>query len=84
MLHKIKKVEYLKEYQLRLTFNDKKQKVVDLKNLTKGYGPDTVFFPFKDLKFFQSVKLDKDLGTIVWPNGADLCPDYLYMEGQEI
>ena len=31
MLHKIKKVEYLEDYKLKLTFNDKKKKIVDLK-----------------------------------------------------
>jgi Protein of unknown function (DUF2442) len=54
-----------------------------LKKLTK-FGPGTVFYPFRDLEFFKSVKLDKKLGTIVWPNGADLCPDVLYMEGKDV
>jgi hypothetical protein len=82
MLHTIKSVEYLNEYKLKLTFNDKKQKVVDLKKY-KNAAPDTVFFPFRDLDFFRSVQLDKRLGTLVWPNGVDLCPDALYSVGIE-
>lgn len=83
MLHLIKKCEYIKNYKLKLTFNDKKQKIVDLKKLTK-FGPGTVFYPFRDLEFFKSVKLNRRLGTLVWPNGADLCPDVLYMEGKDV
>jgi hypothetical protein len=82
MLHLVRKVEYLEDYKLKLTFNDKKQKVVDLKKYSKE-GPETVFYPFKDLDFFKSVKLDKRGGTIVWPNGVDLCPDVLYRIGKE-
>lgn len=84
MLHKVKKMEYLEDYKLKLTFNDKKEKIVDLKDLSERYGPQTVFYPFRDLEFFKSVKLDKKLGTLVWPNGADLCPDALYREGKDI
>ena len=47
-------------------------------------GVDTVFYPFRDLDFFKLVKVDKHTGTIVWPNGVDLCPDVLYETGKEI
>lgn len=83
MLHKIRKVEYVNDYKLKLTFNDKKQKIVDFKKYSKS-KPESVFYPFKDINFFKSVKLDRYLGTVVWPNGIDLCPDALYMEGKDI
>lgn len=62
--------------------NDKKQKIVDLKKYRKK-GPETVFFQFRDLEFFKSVKVNKKLGTIEWPNGVDLCPDSLYFMGKD-
>lgn len=36
--------------------------------------------PFKDAAYFEQAALDD--GTLVWPNGYDMCPDYLYLRGQ--
>ena len=83
MMHTITKVQYLDGFRLLLSFNDKKTKTVDLKKYSNE-GPETVFYPFRDLEFFKSVKVDKHTGTIVWPNGADLCPDVLYEMGKEV
>ncbi len=83
MLHIIKKVEYLEDYKLKLTFDDKKKKIVDLKRY-KTIDTESVFYPFRDLEFFKSVKLDKRLGTLVWPNGVDVCPDTLYEKGIDL
>lgn len=67
MLHTIKKVEYVDGYKLKLTFNDRRQKIVDLQDLSRAKR-NSVFYPFRDMEFFKSVKLDKSYGTIVWPN----------------
>jgi len=80
---RIRKVDYLSDYKLTLTFTDKKVKVIDLKKYSNA-KPETVFYPFKDKDFFKAVKVDKHTGTIVWPNGVDLCPDVLYKEGKEV
>lgn len=82
MLHTIRKVEYVDGYKLALTFNDRRKKIVDLEELSCAKR-NSVFYPFRDIEFFKSVKLDKTYGTVVWPNGVDLCPDTLYMEGQD-
>ncbi len=37
-----------------------------------------VFTALMDDSFFRQVRVDRELGTIVWPNGADVCPDVLY------
>lgn len=39
---------------------------------------DGLFAPLRDPSCFAQVRVDPDLGTVVWPNGADLDPDVLY------
>ena len=36
------------------------------------------FEKFKDLQFFLKVSLDKEIGTLVWPNNIDIAPERLY------
>ena len=72
----VTEAKYLKDYEVELKFNDGKKGVVNLEN--ELYG--TMFEPLKDKKVFASVKLDKDLDTIAWENGADLAPEFLYYE----
>jgi hypothetical protein len=37
-----------------------------------------VFEPPKDSALFAQVRADDELDTIVWPNGADFSPEWLY------
>jgi len=76
MLHAVKKVEYIKDYELKLTFRNKDVKIVDLKNELWGL----MFEPLKDIEYFKKVKTDGH--TIVWPNEADFCPDVLHSMGK--
>ena len=80
MLLDIIAVSYLSDYKLILTFENGEKKLVDLKN--RLLGP--VFEPLKDIDYFKKVYVDKELGTIAWPNGADKAPDVLYDIGQSV
>jgi hypothetical protein len=37
-----------------------------------------IFAPLRDPTLFGKVAVDPELGTVRWPNGADLDPDVLY------
>ena len=76
-MHLVKKAEYLSDYQLRLTFEDGSVRDVDLAPHLDGQ----VFEPLKDLNNFKAVQVNSDLDTIVWSNGADMSPDFLYEIG---
>jgi hypothetical protein len=46
-------------------------KQVDLEPYLTG----PIFEPVReDAAFFRSVQVDREIGTIVWPNGADIDP----------
>ena len=69
-------VRPLQARQLELTFADGLKGVVDLDQVISQFTG--VFAPLLDQSYFSQVKLNNELGTIVWPNGADICPDVLY------
>ena len=74
-LVRIKAVEPLQSYVVRLTFTDGAIKDVDLQPLLRG----PVFEPIcRDRNEFLRVFVDPESETIAWPNGADLDPDVLY------
>lgn len=58
---------------LRLTFNDGTSKIVDVSPLLSG----PIFEPLRDPAFFARAHLDRECGTVVWPNGADFAPEAL-------
>ena len=71
---RITKVEARHDYVLHLWFADGTEKDVDVRPLIRG----GVFQPMiDDIGVFQSVGVDEELGTVVWPNGADLDPEVL-------
>ena len=75
MLNDIVKVDSRGGYRLWLQFQDEVDGEVDL-------GPELtfqgVFAPLRDPAFFARVRVNPELGTICWPNGADWDPLVLY------
>lgn len=72
----VSSVKPLPERSLELTFADGLIAKVNVDDIVHEYTG--VFAPLLDEDFFQKVFVAEHLGTIVWPNGADLCPDVLY------
>ena len=65
-------VRHIQNYKLLLEFLDGTSGSVDLERDLDG----EVFGPLKNKNLFASVHLDREWGTIAWPNGADLAPEY--------
>ncbi len=75
----IEDAAYLSEYKLLLTFKDGIKKQVDLETHLEG----EIFEPLKNINYFKTVTVNPDIDTIVWDNGADFSPDFLYDIGIE-
>jgi hypothetical protein len=73
LLHVIS-AEYVAGYKIRVQFNNGDIGIVDLQGELDG----EVFEPLKDICNFKKFYVDPELETIVWENGADLAPEFLY------
>ena len=78
MFPRITGVRHIKDYRLEMTFTNGIRAELDFKS--KIEGRSGVFQPLEDIEFFRQVKVDPEIGTLVWPNGVDFCPDVLYSE----
>jgi hypothetical protein len=74
MIPQVIEARHVKDYRVWMKFQDGTEGEIDLKNELWG----EVFEALKDISFFQTLKVDPELHTIVWPNGADLAPEFLY------
>lgn len=79
-MHFVKKAEYLGGYRVRLSFEDGSVRDVDLAPHLEG----AIFEPLKDVAYFKTLRVEPDLDTIVWDNGADMSPDFLYEIGTAV
>lgn len=61
-------------YTLRVTFDDNTSRTIDLWPMLRG----ELYGPLRDRVLFERVRLDAEIGTLVWPNGADFDPATLH------
>ena len=73
-MNDVVEVRYVRDYVLWLRFQDGTCGEVDIQPSLKG----PVFEPLRDIAYFKQVRVDPEIGTIVWPNGADVAPETLY------
>lgn len=71
---RVKFVEPLEDYKLRIEFMNGEIKIFDV----KPYLNTGIFKELIDIHKFRIVK--PLLGSIQWSGGQDLCPDTLYLE----
>lgn len=72
---RVSSVRPLDGLSVELTFTDGLVAAVDLTSYLRGPVFDAVR---EQPAVFRAVRVDEELGTVVWPNGADLDPDVLY------
>lgn len=70
----VTKATPLDGYRLRIEFNDGAQGDVNCTFLLDaGIG-----IALRDPAYFRQVRVDEELGTVVWPNGLDPAPELLH------
>jgi hypothetical protein len=72
MLH-IKSARHVSDFVLWIAFDDGTDGKINLEGTLIG----PVFEPLRDISVFSKVMVDPELETVVWPNGADLAPEFL-------
>jgi Protein of unknown function (DUF2442) len=75
MLHDVIEARPIGGYRVFLRFDDGVEGEIDLSSLMIFEG---VFAPLKTAERFAEMRVNPDLGTICWPNGADIAPEALY------
>jgi hypothetical protein len=75
MMKDVVEARALGGYRLYLKFEDGVQGEVRVDELIHFDG---IFAGLEDPARFSEVRVDPELGTVCWPNGADLDPDVLY------
>ena len=71
--------KYINEYKLWISFNNGKSGIVDLQGELTG----EVFGSLIDIEQFKNITVHPIMETVVWGNGADLAPEYLFELMQE-
>lgn len=71
---------YVGGYTVWLRFEDGTQGEVDLSR--ELVGP--IFDALRDVEYFRNLSVNAEIGTIVWPNGADFAPEFLYEKARVV
>jgi hypothetical protein len=69
---------YVSGFVIKLTFRDGTVGEVDLEHELEG----PVFEPLRDVEQFKKFHIDPEFHTLIWENGADLAPEFLYEQAR--
>lgn len=73
-LFRVVSFEIQAPYTLRVGFKDGTEQVIDFQAVLVG----ELFGPLRDASLFDKVRIDPEVHTLVWPNGADWDPATLH------
>ncbi|TAK63895.1 MAG: DUF2442 domain-containing protein [Bacteroidetes bacterium] len=73
-IYKVISVKIIAPYTLKLQFDDQSIRVINFEPVLHG----EMYGPLRDITLFNQVKIDPEIKTIVWQNGADFDPAILH------
>jgi len=73
-IHRVVKFKIVAPYTIVVGFEDATSQTIDFQPMLVG----ELFGPLRDVNIFNKVRLDPEVHTLVWPNGADFDPATLH------
>jgi hypothetical protein len=73
-IHRVRAFQLAGGHTIHIVFEDGFARTIDFEPILAG----ELYGPLRDLGVFNGVRLDQEVGTLVWPNGADFDPATLY------
>ena len=73
-IYRVVSFEMIGPYMIRVRFDDQTEQVINFEPILAG----ELYRPLRDLSLFNKVRIDPEVHTLVWPNGADFDPATLH------
>src|SRR5436853_2170806 len=73
-IYRVVGFEIVAPHTLRVRFDDDTAQTIDFRPVLSG----ELYSPLNDVSLFNGVRIDPEVHTLVWPNGADFDPATLH------
>ena len=73
-IYRVRDFEIVGEYTIRVRFDDDSEQTINFRAVLAG----ELFGPLRSLELFNQVRIDPEVQTLIWPNGADFDPATLH------
>ena len=73
-IYRVRSFEIVAPYTLCVRFDDNSEQTIDFRPVLAG----ELYGPLRNLELFNQVRIDPEVETLVWPNGADFDPATLH------
>ena len=73
-IYRVQACEVIAPYTLRVLFDDHTEQIINFEPVLAG----ELYGPLRDRAVFDQVRIDPEVHTLVWPNGADFDPATLH------
>ena len=73
-IYRVCNLRIVGDFVLGVTFDDGTEQIIDFRPVFAG----KLLGPLRDLELFNQFRIDPEVHTIVWPNGADFDPATLH------
>jgi hypothetical protein len=73
-IYRVQTYEIIGPYTLRVQFDDQTWQTINFEPILRG----ALYGPLRAVELFNQVRIDPEIETLVWPNGADFDPATLH------